>query len=61
METAIALKVWRHRNKKTQEELAELLGVSTAAVTSWERDEKQPSQANKIKIEEITGLKFTLE
>ena len=43
----------REENKMTQEKLAEKVGVSFQAVSSWERDEYKPDVDKLIKLSEI--------
>ena len=44
------------KGKMTQEELAEKLGVTFQAVSSWERDEYLPETANLKKLAEVMGV-----
>ena len=44
------IKTFREERKLTQEQLAEKLGVSFQAVSSWERDEYKPDTDNLIRL-----------
>ena len=47
------IKSLREERKLTQEQVAEAMGISFQAVSSWERDEYKPDTDNLIKIAEI--------
>ena len=50
------IKTLREERSLTQEQLAEKLGVTFQAVSSWERDEYIPETANVIKLSEVLGV-----
>lgn len=50
------IKTLREERKLTQEKLAEMLGVTFQAVSSWERDEYIPETMNVIKLAEVMGV-----
>lgn len=52
------LKAYRERQNPplTQEQLADLLGVTKAAVSRWESGERQPDQNLLLHIAEKTGI-----
>ncbi len=47
------IKALREENNKTQERLAEAVGVSFQAVSSWERDEYKPDVDKLLKLAEV--------
>ena len=47
------IKSLREERKLTQEQVAEALGVTFQAVSSWERDEYKPDTDKLIKLAEI--------
>ena len=59
MVMVIGENILRTRKNKglTQTELAEMVGVSFQAVSSWERDEYLPDMENFIKLAELLGVK----
>ena len=46
----------REDRKYTQEQLAEALGISYQAVSSWERDEYKPDTDNLIRLAEVLDV-----
>ena len=58
MEMSIGKNIKTHREERslTQEQLAEMVGVSFQAVSSWERDEYLPETANVIRLAEVLGV-----
>lgn len=50
------IKRLREERKLTQEQVAEELGVSFQAVSSWERDEYKPDTDNLIKLAEMLDV-----
>ena len=50
------LKALREERKLTQEQVADALGVSFQAVSSWERDEYRPETDNLIRLAEILDV-----
>lgn len=53
------IKAFREERKATQEQIAEALGVSFQAVSSWERDEYKPDTDNLIKLAEIFDVSLS--
>ena len=51
----------RKRNNLTQAALADKLGVSSEAVSKWERDAYTPSPENEEKLFKVLGLTYTGE
>ena len=49
----------RERSNKTQEQVADVLGVSFQAVSAWERDEYKPDTDNLIKLAEVLDVSVT--
>ena len=49
----------REERKLTQEQLAEELGVSFQAISSWERDEYKPDTNNLIRLAEILDVSIS--
>lgn len=47
------IKMYRNECKLTQEQVADKIGVSFQAVSSWERDEYKPETDNLIKLAEL--------
>lgn len=47
---------YREKNRLTQEKLADKLGVSFQAVSSWERDEYKPDTDNLIRLAEVLDV-----
>ena len=45
--------IYKHRRKLTQDQVAEALGISFQAVSSWERDEYKPDTEKLIKLAEL--------
>ena len=50
------IKSLREERKLTQEQLAEKVGVTFQAISSWERDEYLPEVANIMKLAEVMGV-----
>ena len=50
------IRILREERKLTQEQLAEQLGVTFQAVSSWERDEYKPEIDNVIKLAEVMDV-----
>ncbi|MBQ6389333.1 MAG: helix-turn-helix domain-containing protein [Mogibacterium sp.] len=50
------IKAFREERHLTQEQLAEKLGVTFQAVSSWERDEYKPETDNLIRLAEVIGV-----
>ena len=46
----------RQKNKYTQENLAEKLGISSQAVSKWENGISDPSTSNLIALAKLYGL-----
>ena len=53
------IKYLREERKKTQEQLADALGVSFQAISSWERDEYKPDTDNLIKVAEALDVSLS--
>ncbi len=53
------IKKYREARSLTQEQLAEMLGVTFQAVSSWERDEYRPELGTFVKLTEILGVPST--
>jgi len=53
------IKMLREERSLTQEQLAEQLGVTFQAVSSWERDEYLPDTVNLLKIAEVMGVSLS--
>ncbi|WP_188453756.1 helix-turn-helix transcriptional regulator [Virgibacillus oceani] len=51
------LKILRERHDLTQQELADIAGVSDKAVSTWEKGTKQPRMGTIQKIADHFGLK----
>ena len=47
------IKALREERKLTQDQVAEALGISFQAVSSWERDEYKPDTEKLIKLAEV--------
>lgn len=56
IETGRRLCEYRKKNKYSQEELAEKIGVSRQAVSKWERAEASPDTDNLIMLAKIYGV-----
>lgn len=58
MENVHPLRAYRERQDPpiNRRELAELLGVTTAAVSRWEAGERKPGYNQLVKIMEKTGI-----
>ena len=50
------IKAFREERKLTQEQVAEALGISFQAVSSWERDEYNPDTDKLIRLAEVLGV-----
>ena len=50
------IKALREDKKLTQEQVAEALGISFQAVSSWERDEYKPDTDKLIRLAEVLGV-----
>ena len=50
------IKALREDRKLTQEQVAEALGISFQAVSSWERDEYKPDTDKLIRLAEVLGV-----
>ena len=50
------IKALREDRKFTQEQVAEALGISFQAVSSWERDEYKPDTDKLIRLAEVLGV-----
>ncbi|MCR5800286.1 MAG: helix-turn-helix domain-containing protein [Lachnospiraceae bacterium] len=50
------IKSMREERNLTQEKVAEALGISFQAVSSWERDEYKPDTDNLIRLSELLGV-----
>ena len=53
MDIGMNIKKLREERKLTQEQVAEALGVTFQAVSSWERDEYKPDTEKLIKLAEV--------
>ena len=51
----------RKIKKMTQEELAEIIGVSRRTIINWENCKKKMSKKNKEKIQEIFNFKNNIK
>ena len=49
----------REEHKLTQEQVAEAVGVSFQAVSSWERDEYRPDTDKLIKLAEVLDVSIS--
>ena len=54
------VKALREERKLTQDQVAEALGVSFQAVSSWERDEYKPDTDNLIKLAELLDVSVSV-
>lgn len=52
---------WRDRNRKTQKQVADLLGVDKSTVAHWESGRKKPNLLRAADIEEKTEGAVTKE
>ena len=52
------IRLLREENKFTQEQLAEKIGVTFQAVSSWERDEYKPETPNVIELRKALNTSF---
>ena len=50
------IREYRNREKMSQEQLAELVGVSRQAVAKWEGDKAEPSTGNLVLLAKIFGI-----
>lgn len=61
LDFADQLKKFRKKNKLTQAELGQLLGVSLTTITGWERNKSKPQKRLYPKIEEILNIELNAE
>jgi len=59
MSIGINIKALREEHKLTQDQVAENLGVSFQAVSSWERDEYKPDTDKLIKLAELFNVSIS--
>lgn len=52
------LKKFRKKNKLTQAELGQLLGVSLTTITGWERNKSKPQKRLYPKIKEVLNIEI---
>lgn len=52
----MTFKEWANKSQYTQVELANILGVSQTAVSSWKCGDKMPRKATRSKIEKLAGF-----
>ena len=56
--TKLTLKAWRVNTGLTQQEVAEILGITRSTVQSWERYKTSPDADQALKLSELYGCKL---